>query len=761
MKFANGNWLMREGIEPQYAVDVYETIPQGDKLTMYASSSMPFPGAGRRRIGGTSITIELTAPMDDVIGVALTHFKGQNKNEPQFEIHEEKAAVRITENEERITYSSGRLSATFPKIPDASAWQATFDAEGKTITSASSRSIAYHQDKNTGKNYMCQQLDLGVGECLYGLGERFGPLVKNGQTIDMWMADGGTGSEQAYKNVPFYLSNKGYGVFVNTTTDVSFELATEKVERASFSVEGESLQYFIIYGDTPKEILNRYTAMTGRPALPPAWSFGLWLSTSFTTEYDEQTASSFIDGMAERNIPLHVFHFDCFWMKGNHWTDFTWDPEMFPDPKGMLARYKEKGLRICVWINPYIAQQSSLFDECAEKGYLLMKSDGSIWQTDLWQPGMGTIDFTNPEAYKWYQSKLIELMEMGVDCFKTDFGERIPVRDIAYHDGSSSLGMHNYYTHLYNKCVFEIIEQYKGKNEAVVFARSGTAGGQQFPVHWGGDNAGNYPSMAETLRAGLSLAVSGYSFWSHDIGGFENTATADLYKRWCAFGLLSSHSRLHGSMSYRVPWNFDEEASAVLAHFVRLKCSLMPYLYRQAVCSHENGTPILRPMVFDFPNDEVAAWLDRQYMLGDSLLVAPVFNDQGVVKFYVPEGRWTDYQSGKIYEGGRYYEESYDYYGLPLLVRPNTLLPIGADNSRPDYDFEKDLTLKLYAPDEGVAAKAVIPNIKGDTVCTITVLLQNGTLTVKTDHLPAGLKLLYDGKLYDITAEEMTLPVRV
>lgn len=182
-----------------------------------------------------------------------------------------------------------------------------------------------------------------------------------------------------------------------------------------------------------------------------------------------------------------------------------------------------------------------------------------MWQGDVWQAGLAIVDFTNPEAYRWYQSKLRVLLEQGVDCFKTDFGERIPT-DVAYYDGSDPTKMHTYYTYLYNKCVFELLEAYKGKNEACVFARSATVGGQKFPVHWGGDCSSSYASMHESLRAGLSLCMSGFGFWSHDISGFEGTASADVYKRWAVFGLLSTHSRLHGAKSYRVPWLFGEEA---------------------------------------------------------------------------------------------------------------------------------------------------------------------------------------------------------
>ncbi len=764
MRFTDGNWLMRSDVTPTYMASVSTYSRDGDTVTLYTTPRLLPPDARRRELGGSMLTVELSAPMNDVIGVTITHWKGSAKKGPDFVLSSENADVSFEELEDKYIYRSGRLSVDFNKASAYGQKSAVFKGDGQMLTAISSRGMAHFAtgeahfgDNKTGKSYIGQDLDIGVGECLYGFGEKFTPFVKNGQTVEMWMADGGTGSDQSYKNVPFYLSNRGYGVFVNSPADVSFEVATEKVERACFSVEGETMQYFLIYGKTPKEIIERYTRLTGRPALPPAWSFGLWLSTSFTTNYDEKTVTSFIQGMADRKIPLSVFHFDCFWMKGNHWTDFSWDPDMFPDPKGMLARYKERGLHICVWINPYIAQRSCLFDECVEKGYLIKRTDGSVWQTDLWQSGMGVVDFTNPDACAWYQSKLKELMDMGVDTFKTDFGERIPVRDVVYFDGSDPLRMHNYYTHLYNKCVFEAIEQYRGKGEAVVFARSGTAGGQQFPLHWGGDNAGNYPSMAETLRAGLSMAMSGYAFWSHDIGGFEATAAPDLYKRWCAFGLFSSHSRLHGSGSYRVPWLFDEQASEVLRRFVELKCRLMPYTYLKAIEAHKEGTPVLRPMVFEFMRDPVCAYLDTQYMFGDKLLAAPIFSEDGKVSFYVPEGKWTSFFTDKVYEGGKYYTETHDYFSLPLLVRPNTLLPIGDTCSRPDYDYASNLTLALYQPEEGAELVAEIPNTRGEIEAVVRVCVQDGSARVSCSRLLEGLKLRFEGKEYEVKGQACTI----
>jgi alpha-D-xyloside xylohydrolase len=457
-----------------------------------------------------------------------------------------------------------------------------------------------------------------------------------------------------------------------------------------------------------KEVLTRYTDLTGKPSLPAPWTFGLWLSTSFTTNYDEATVMSFIDGMLNRGIPLRTFHFDCFWMKEFHWCDFEWDSRVFPDPKGLLKRIKAKGLNICVWINSYIAQESPLFDEGVEKGYFIKRTNGKVWQWDMWQPGMAIVDFTNPEACRWYQDKLEVLLDMGVDCFKTDFGERIPTEDVMYFDGSDPKKMHNYYTYLYNKCVYELLERKRGKGEAVLFARSATVGGQKFPVHWGGDCWSDYESMEESLRGGLSLLMSGFGFWAHDIGGFENTSTADVYKRWVAFGLLSSHSRLHGSSSYRVPWVYDEEAVDVVRFFTRLKASLMPYIYKTAVDASVSGVPTMRSMVLEFTEDKTCHYVDKQYMLGDNLLVAPIFNDQSIAEYYLPAGTWTDFFTGEVKEGGRWVKETHGYLSIPLMVKENSIVAIGAHDDKPDYDYGENAELRVYALQDGKEASAVV-----------------------------------------------------
>ena len=730
MKFTNGYWMIKPNINMLYATQCVR-VEQLPGALHVLSACRPVRGRGDYLDGG-NLDVTFTAPMENVIRVKVTHFAGTALKAPHFAISEQPVTPVLSDGEQEATFTSGKLTARVKK--EVGAWQVDFvNDEGRVITTSGWRGMGRALDRNTGKSYMSDSLQLDVGECVYGLGERFGAYVKNGQSVDMWNADGGTASDLAYKNIPFYMTNRGYGVLVEDSSDVSFEVASEKVERVQFSCEGETLVYDVIYGGSPKGTLDLYTAMTGRPPMLPAWSFGLWLSTSFTTNYDEATTSSFIDGMAQRDIPLSVFHFDCYWMRGMNWCDFEWDKDVFPDPVGMLRRYHEKGLHICCWINPYIGQASPLFREGCEHGYLLKKTNGDVWQTDLWQAGMAIVDVTNPAAVKWYSDYLRHLLDMGVDCFKTDFGERIPVKDIAYYDGSSPLHMHNYYTFLYNQMVFNVLKEARGEGEAILFARSATCGGQQFPVHWGGDNSATYLSMAETLRAGLSMSHSGFGYWSHDISGFEQTAPADVYKRWAAFGLLSSHSRLHGSTSYRVPWLFDEESNDVVRKFTKLKCRLMPYLYQASVEAHTHGTPMMRPMMLEFTEDPACDTLDRQYMLGERLLVAPVFRKDCQVEYYLPDGVWTSLLDDHRTVGGHWQKETHDFLSLPLMVRPGTVLPLGRCDSRPDYDYADGVELHVYQVADGETVKVIIPDLKGNVACTFEVTMEGGEAKVTTD----------------------------
>ncbi|MEU1445936.1 MULTISPECIES: alpha-xylosidase [Streptomyces] len=707
MKFTDGYWLMRPGVTVRYATEVADVRADEHRMTLYA----PVKHVDRRAgiLNSPLLTVECWSPAEGVIGVRATHHAGSVRRAPEFALPGAQLdAGKVCRDGAVVELSAGELSL---RVDTSQPWHLEFTAGGRVLTSMGERGTGFVTDA-AGRHFMLGQLSLGVGESVYGLGERFTPFVKNGQTVDIWQADGGTSSEQAYKNIPFHLTNRGYGVFVNHPGKVSYEVGSESVGQVQFSVEDQSLEFFVVYGPTPKEILARYTALTGRPALPPAWGLGLWLTTSFTTDYDEATVNRFVDGMAERGIPLSVFHFDCFWMRGYQWCDFEWDSETFPDPEGMLARLKERGLRISAWINPYIAQKSPLFEEGMREGHLVRRPDGSVWQWDLWQAGMALVDFTNPAARDWYTGKLKTLLDQGVDCFKTDFGERIPT-DVVWHDGSDPERMHNYYTHLYNQAVFELLRAERGEGDALLFARSATAGGQQYPVHWGGDCESHFGAMAESLRGGLSLGLSGFGFWSHDIGGFEGTPTPAVFKRWVQFGLLSSHSRLHGSKSYRVPWDYGEEAVDVTREFTLLKHRLAPYLQRAAQQAHTTGVPVMRAMLLEFPDDPAAATLDRQYMLGDDLLVAPVLTDDGTVEYYVPEGTWTNVLTGAQVTGPRWARERHGFHTLPLLARPDSVIALAADDQHPVSAWADDVELRVHAFADGAERIVVIPSTDG------------------------------------------------
>ncbi len=761
MKFADGFWLNKRGYEVNYASQAYEIQTGKNSINVLATTNY-IQNRGMT-LGGPVLDITFSSTQKDVIKVTVDHYKGTLDNMPKFELHEDQGFVpEIVEGPDYWELISGGTKVRIGKF----SWNVQYYYKDKKLTGGAWRAttvvnenqfrvstrLAHTQDEtfwsypqDERNTYMREQLTLSVGENIYGFGEKFTTFVKNGQSVETWNSDGGTCSDQSYKCIPFYVSSRGYGVFVNSSDKVSYEVASDTVSKVSFTVPGERLEYFMIGGENLTEVLANYTTLTGKPALPPAYTFGLWLTTSFTTNYDEETVTSFIDGMAERDIPLQVFHFDCFWMKEFEWCNFEWDKRQFPDPAAMLKRLKAKGLEICVWINPYIAQRSKLFDEGKENGYFIKNLDGSVFQCDMWQPGMAIVDFTNPDACEWYASKLRALCDMGVDCFKTDFGERIPTK-VKYFDGSDPIAMHNYYTYLYNKCVFNVLKEYYGENKACLFARSATAGGQQFPVHWGGDCSAEYTSMAETLRGGLSLCLSGFGYFSHDMSGFEATATPDIYKRWAAFGLFSSHSRLHGNSSYRVPWNFDEESCDVLRFFTKLKGKLMPYIWGQAIKTSTVGVPMMRAMVIDYADDPVCLNLDRQYMFGDNILVAPIFNEEGTAEFYVPAGKWTDIISGKQYEGGKFYNEKFDYFSLPCLAKPNSIVAYGNFEKNFEYDYLTDTEFVIYELEEGKTAECNIYNTEAEKIFTLTATNNSGKIEVSYTNTTSSFKIKVFGK---------------
>lgn len=778
MKVADGFWLSKKGYNVNYASQAYKVETTANSIKVLAT---PYTVKNRgMTLGGPNLEITYTSTSENIIKVHIDHYRGGLDNIPQFELNEDTGYVpSITRTEDEVIMVTGDTKLVIKtgdewdvayyykdKYLTGGAWRSTsiisesqFTANARLNLQEDDEFFNYPQDAHT--TYIREQLKTDIGECIYGFGEKFTPFVKNGQVVETWNNDGGTCSDQSYKNIPFYISSKSYGIFVNSSDKVSFEVNSDTVSKVTFTLPGEQLEYFVIGGRSLEHVLENYTTLTGKPALPPAYSFGLWLSTSFTTSYDEETVNSFIDGMAERKIPLQVFHFDCFWMKEYEWCNFEWDKDMFPDPEGMLKRLHDKGLEICVWINSYIGQQSKLFDIGKENGYFIKNPDGSVFQSDLWQPGMAIVDFTNPEACDWYKGLLKTLFDMGVNNIKTDFGERIPTK-CTYYNGMDPVKMHNYYTYLYNKVIFEALEEYYGKDKACLFARSATVGGQKFPVHWGGDCYADYSAMSETLHGGLSLCSSGFGFFSHDMGGFEATAPADIYKRWCAFGCLSTHSRLHGSTSYRVPWAYDDEACDVLRHYVNIKGSLMPYLWAQANKTHITGIPMMRSMIVAFTGETACKYLDQQYMLGDSLCIVPVMNEAGTAEFYLPDcGTWTDIQSGETYEGGRYYSKTCDYFQTPILVRPNSIITFGDFDMDVVYDYLDNAEAVIYGLEDGKTAETVIYDSESNKITDITATRNGNVITVSYAATDKNFKVTAYGKTAEAKAGTTSVEINI
>ncbi|KAF8061482.1 glycoside hydrolase family 31 protein [Lyophyllum atratum] len=775
MKFNDGFWLLKNGVKPFYGLQVVQATSDDNGYNLQVSTR-PIRHRGDT-LGGPVLSVRLHSPTQGVIGVKIEHFAHVEPfpNIPLFSDTKPISDVSIKRVETHLSLSTGGLTAEITEKPYTITFksptrtltfagekhQALFDVPSQWTLNSASNSSCLAMDPASNPRpaplppvirYINSELNLSPGELVYGFGEQFGAFVKNGQAIKVWNQDGGTSSEQAYKCVPFYITNRNYGVFINHPGEVEVEVGSEKVSRVGVSVAGSSLEYFLIYGETPLEILEKYTRITGRPALLPSWSYGLWLSTSFLTSYSNSTVAGFLQGMQERKCPVRVFHLDCFWMKQYEWCSFTFDPDNFPDPKSYLAELKEKyGVKICLWINPYVSQLSPIFKEGVEGGFFIKRKDGTPWQWDLWQPGLAVVDITNPVACKWYTDKLAALLDMGVDAFKTDFGERIPHADVVFHDGSDPMRIHNAYSVIYNELVFDLLRKRFGEGEAVVFARSSAAGGQRFPVHWGGDCESTWEAMAEALRGCLSLTLSGFAFASHDIGGFEGHPPPEIYQRWVAFGLFSSHSRLHGSSSYRVPWNYGEDAAKSMSRFVEAKHRLMPYIYNLSIQANAKGHPLQRAMFLEFLDDRTTHYLDRQYMLGPSLLVAPVFvPKEEESEYYVPAGRWTSFfRPERTVLGPVWVKELVPIDEIPVWVRPGTILCLGPHHTaRPDYDYSQDIEVQLYELGEGQSVEAFAPRGKGAEVVGIVraqrtpeeikVVVASGDIEISTVSIFSG-----------------------
>jgi len=512
-------------------------------------------------------------------------------------------------------------------------------------------------------------------EHFYGFGEKFTELDKRGQRLEMWHYDAyGTHCERAHKNVPFFVSTRGYGLFVDSTSCVRFDMACGNHAAITLIVPDDALDYYVIAGPELKTVVSRYARLTGRPVLPPKWAFGLWVSGGFQPETQDQVLDRARRLRAE-GVPSDVLHVDCYWQRFGRWSEMLFDSEAFPDPEGMIRELKAMGFKVSLWMNPYLSIESERFAEARDEGFLLAAPDGEPCAAKLWgdfHPPVGLIDMTHPGAVEWFQGLLRPLLEMGVDVFKTDFGEGVPAAAVS-HGGMTGDKLHNLYPLLYNDAVAAVTAEVTGRT-GLVWARSSHAGGQRHGAQWAGDPGCTFQAMASTLRGGLSLAVCGHAYWSHDMGGFHGTPDPELYVRWSQFGFFSPLSRAHGRTA-RLPWDFGDEGLRIFRDFARLRYRLLPYLFTCAARSAEEGLPMMRPMVLEFPRDPCTYHLDLQYMLGEEILVAPVYNRVGRRHVYFPAGQWIDFWTHARIDGPGARTVKAPLDRMPLFVRADALIP--------------------------------------------------------------------------------------
>ena len=530
-------------------------------------------------------------------------------------------------------------------------------------------------------------LTIAPGERIYGCGESFGALNKVGQKVQIMVTDPqGPETDGQYKPVPFFFSNRGYGIFMHTSAPVTADFGASYIGADRLFMADEQLDMFVFFGE-PKDILNEYTNITGKSPMLPLWTFGTWMSR--ITYFSQEEGLDIAKKLRQHKIPSDVIHFDTGWFGVDWQCDYEFAKDRFKDPKGMLDQMKRDGFHTCLWQLPYFTPKNRFFREIVDGGMAVRNAAGSLPYEDA------VLDFTNPKTVSWYQSKIEGLMKLGVATIKCDFGEAAPY-DGFYHNGRGGLYEHNLYPVRYNKALWEQVER-SHPGEGVIWARSAWAGSQRYALHWGGDAATTNTGMLGDLRGGISFGLSGFSFWSHDMGGFVTASPEDIYRRWLPFGFLSSHTRAHGAPPTE-PWLISESFTKAFRQAAEMKYRLMPYVYAQAKDCTERGLPMVRALLVEFPDDPGAWLVEDQYMFGSQILVAPLLESGDSRTVYLPRGKWIDYQSGKVYEGG-YQTIKVGEIPCVILVRDGSLIPHAPLAQRTDQIQWDKVELKAYKAD--------------------------------------------------------------
>lgn len=681
-----------------------------------------------------NICVKLTLCSDRIVRIQAQqgHTVDDRTSEMLVQDFSAETMLRIEEDEKELRIHTNAICIKVQKEP----WNVVIsDRNGRDLFRqyTSSRTNAhpvmkYEQcpfgflyDQKTGKTYTSEQIEFSDDEHFYGFGEKFTDLDKRGQSVDLWNTNClSCNTVRSYKNIPFFMSTKGYGIFMHTSNAINCNMGQHYNKAYSMLTDDSVIDYFFIYGPSMKEILPQYTNLTGKTPLPPKWSYGFWISKiSYRSQAEVE---ELIETFRTKEIPCDVIHLDTDWYEYNWVCDYQFSTTRFDDAKKMIDHAREKGFHITLWQMPYIETNhehpNPVFIEGMENGYFASRNDGS----NDFQHGL--IDFSNPEAIDWYKNKLLRpLLEMGIDAIKVDFGESAP--PFYQYAGVSSDKMHNLYSLLYNKTVFEITKEVRG--EGIIWARSAWAGSQRYPLHWGGDCDVDFHGLVTTVKAGLSFGLSGFPFWSHDIGGFNMPTTPEVYARWMQVGCFTSHSRAHG-VKTREPWDFGEEVEQIAKKYLNLRYQLLPYIYSQSYQCTVTSLPMFRALLLEYQSDRNVWGIDNQYLFGESFMVAPIMDSTNERDVYLPEGRWTDYWTKEQIMGGKWIHICAPLDTLPLYVRENAIIPFGPVQNYVDEIALEEVTWDLY-PETGTAVFELYEN--EEIITVLSMKCDSGKLEIE------------------------------
>lgn len=682
--------------------------------------------------------LQIEFPCDDVCRIRLQdedQFDDRGTPMVAHDMTDETCKVELTEDEQGYRLQTRKLSL---RVYKRDFRIELHDLEGRLITRFGGRTdnhfgiafdsypMGFVRDRRHRHGYAVNAFDLSHDEAIYGLGEHFGRVNKVGETLRFWINEGvGNATGRVYKTVPFYVSTRGYGVFFNHTHPMTFWVGSKEKSKLQVAVEERRLDFYLFTG-TIKEVLHRYTGLTGRAPVPPRFSFGTWMSRMSYLSQGEilEVAKT----LRAQRFPADVIHMDVSWFKKDWECDWQFDPDRFPDPAAMCRQLHDLGYRFSLWQQPYVLKGTAPWREARQKN-LLAKKLGPF--SFFGQFEAAPVDFTRPEAVSWYQNRLLRpLLEAGVDVIKTDFGEGIaPSMQFA---GGSGHALHNVYPLLYNQAAFEITREVHGDDNAMVWGRSAYAGSQRYPVQWSGDNASTFGAMQASLRGGLSYGLSGFSFWSQDTGGFVGEPTDELMIRWTQLSIFQSHLRYHGCYPFREPWQFSVTAQTIIRDYLNLRYRLIPYLYSEAIDSAASGLPVLRPLVVEHQTDRTVHAIDDQFLCGRNLLVAPVMREERERTHYLPEGIWYDFFDQQAVEGRRWITNACPLERIPIWLRGGSVIPLGpVVQSTAELSDHSPLELWVLLDRNMRAASRFHAN--RNRVSSITAEHRNGQMVVTLD----------------------------